>query len=139
MSEKKYESFEEFWPFYVREHSNSVNRAFHFAGTSLAVGAVAAAVLLRRPKLALLAPVAGYGAAWIGHFFIQKNRPATFEYPIWSLRADFMMWGKMFAGTMDDEVARALAEEQPVHSEANGAGSVAYPSPATGDDRHSIN
>ncbi len=102
---KRFESFEEFWPFYVREHSKKLTRQFHFVGTSLALGCAAGALVTRHKWLLLVAPVAGYGPAWLSHFFIEKNRPATFTYPRWSLMADFVMWGKMVAGTMDDEVA----------------------------------
>jgi hypothetical protein len=104
-------TFEEFWPFYVREHSHKLTRQLHFAGTTMALGCVAGAVLTRRRWLLLLAPFAGYGPAWFSHFFIEKNRPATFKHPLWSLRADFVMWLKMIEGTMDAEVDRVLAEE----------------------------
>lgn len=106
----RYQSFEEFWPFYVREHSRKTTRVMHFAGTTAAVGAAVAGLLLRRPKLLALAPVLGYGPAWISHFFIEKNRPATFKYPRWSLMADFVMWSKIASGTMDAEVERVMAE-----------------------------
>ena len=69
-----------------------------------------AAVLTRRPRLVPLALVLGYGPAWIGHFFIEGNRPATFGNPLWSLKGDFVMLGKMIAGTMDDAIAEATAE-----------------------------
>lgn len=106
-------TFEEFWPFYVREHSQKLTRQLHFVGTTLALGCAAGALLTRRRWLLLLAPVAGYGPAWISHFFVEKNRPATFQHPLWSLKADFVMWLKTIDGTMDAEVDRVLAEEQP--------------------------
>ncbi|MBK7584268.1 MAG: DUF962 domain-containing protein [Myxococcales bacterium] len=109
---KRIESFEEFWPFYVRQHSRKLTRQFHFVGTTLAVGCAAAGLLSRSRALLLAAPVAGYGPAWFSHFFVEKNRPATFSYPAWSLAADFIMWGKMLAGTMDDEVAAVLEVER---------------------------
>jgi hypothetical protein len=109
---KRYETFEEFWPYYVREHGKKLTRQFHFVGTSLALGCFAGGLLTRHKWLLLVAPVAGYGPAWISHFFIEKNRPATFTYPRWSLMADFVMWGKMIAGTMDDEVAAANEAER---------------------------
>ncbi len=108
--EKRIESFDEFWPFYVREHKSKLNRQLHFAGTSLALACLAGAVLGKQRWLLLAAPVVGYGPAWIGHFLIEKNRPATFKHPLWSLQADFVMWGKMLAGTMDAEVERVLAQ-----------------------------
>jgi hypothetical protein len=101
-------SFEEFWPHYVAEHSKPETRALHFVGTT--VGMACAAALLARGKWRWL-PVAfvpGYAAAWAAHFFIEHNRPATFEHPLWSLMADYKMVGLMLAGKMTDEAA-ALA------------------------------
>ncbi|HSQ64440.1 MAG TPA: DUF962 domain-containing protein [Polyangiaceae bacterium] len=109
MEKERIQSFEEFWPYYVGEHSKKATRIFHFAGTTFAVGAVAAGVLLRKKWLFALAPLAGYGPAWFSHFFIEKNKPATFDYPAWSLMADFVMWSKMLRGTMDEEVERVMA------------------------------
>lgn len=108
--DKRFESFDEFWPFYVREHKNKLTRQFHFVGTSLALACLAGALVGRKRWLLLAAPIVGYGPAWISHLLIERNRPATFKHPIWSLEADFVMWGKMLAGTMDDEVERVLAQ-----------------------------
>ncbi|HZS41525.1 MAG TPA: DUF962 domain-containing protein [Polyangia bacterium] len=109
--EKRYASFREFWPFYVREHSHPVNRALHFVGTTLvigcAVGAAAGHVYLI-PAM----PVIGYGFAWVGHFLVEKNRPATFKYPLYSLAADFVMWSKIATGKMGEEVRAAHAAVQ---------------------------
>jgi hypothetical protein len=102
------ESFEEFWPYYVRQHSKKLTRQLHFVGTTLALGCAAAGLVTRRRWLLLLAPVVGYGPAFLSHFLVEKNRPATFRYPAWSLAADFIMWGKTLAGTMDDEVTAVL-------------------------------
>ncbi len=104
----RYQSFEEFWPFYVREHSKKLTRRLHFVGTSVALGCAAGAVLTRQKWLLLVAPLAGYGPAWFSHFFVEHNRPATFKYPAWSLMADLVMWKKMLDGTMDAEVERIL-------------------------------
>jgi hypothetical protein len=109
----RFETFEEFWPFYVKQHANKWNRRLHFAGTSLAVASAGLGVLTLRPSLVLLAPVLGYGPAWIGHFVVEGNKPATFHWPAWSLKADFIMWSKMLAGTMDAEVERVLAADAP--------------------------
>jgi hypothetical protein len=103
--------FEQFWPFYVREHANETNRTLHFAGLSLAMGCVAAAALTGRASLLLAAPVLAYGFAWTGHFGFEGNRPATFRYPVWSLRGDFVMWWKIANGTMADEVARVTGRD----------------------------
>ena len=118
MSEERFQSFEEFWPFYVREHSNKWNRRLHFVGTTAAMGLVAAGLLTKKRWLLALAPVAGYGMAWIGHFGIEKNRPATFKYPAWSLRGDFKMWAKMVTFKMDAEVEKALAAEADKNAKA---------------------
>jgi hypothetical protein len=99
-------SFEEFWPYYVAQHSRVSTRRLHFAGTTMVLGALAAAVLVS-PWWALAAPVVGYGPAWIGHFFFEKNRPATFTYPLWSLRGDFRMYRLTLLGRMTPELERA--------------------------------
>ncbi len=112
MSDDRFTSFEEFWPFYVGEHRDSLNRTLHFAGTTAAVSAAVIALALGRPKLALLAPLLGYGPAWVGHFIVEKNRPATFKYPLWSLMGDFKMWSLMARGKMQAEVDRVIAEAE---------------------------
>ena len=89
---RKYKSFAEFWPFYLREHSKPRTRAFHYAGTSLVVLIAVAAVATGNWWLLVAMPVAGYSFAWASHAAVERNRPATFTYPAWSLRADFRMW-----------------------------------------------
>ena len=101
------QSYEEFWPYYVSEHSKPATRALHVFGTTLVLAALAATVLVS-PWWLLVAPFAGYGPAWIAHFFVEKNRPATFTYPLWSLRGDFRMFGLALRGRMGPEVERAL-------------------------------
>ncbi len=111
MSERKYGSFEEFWPFYVSQHSKKATRTLHFIGSTLALGAVAAAAVTRRPALLLGAPLAGYGFAWVSHFFVEQNRPATFTYPLWSLMGDARMWWMTANGAMDAEAERVAATD----------------------------
>jgi hypothetical protein len=106
MSDERIASFDEFWPYYVGEHLDPTTRKLHFVGTAAAVGCLVTGIVTRRPALVLGALVAGYGPAWISHFFIEKNRPATFKYPKWSLLADFKMWGLMAVGEMDAEVEK---------------------------------
>jgi hypothetical protein len=118
--EKRYQTFREFWPHYVREHSKKSNRQLHFVGTTTAVAVLGYAAIARKPALIPLALVAGYGPAWIGHFFIEKNRPATFQYPLWSLLADFKMWSKMARGKMDRAVERAMATADRAEAPSNG-------------------
>lgn len=97
-------TFEEFWPFYVSEHSDPLNRKLHFVGTALAICNLGAFLVTRRKRFLALAPLAGYLFAWIGHFQIEKNRPATFSYPGKSLLADFKMFGLMLCGKMNREI-----------------------------------
>ena len=104
--ETRYQSFEEFWPFYVGEHSKPATRALHFVGTNLGLINLAAAIVLLQPWFLLSGLVSGYAFAWVGHFFIEKNRPATFTYPAWSFRGDFRMLGLMWRGKMTAEVER---------------------------------
>lgn len=103
-------SYEEFWPFYVSQHLRPATRALHFAGTTAVLACLAAAVIVS-PWWALAAPLAGYAPAWLGHFGFEHNRPATFRYPLWSLRGDFRMYRLMWRGRMGDEVVRALRLE----------------------------
>jgi hypothetical protein len=99
-------TYEEFWPYYVSEHSKPATRVLHVFGTTLVLLALAAAVLVS-PWWLLVAPVAGYAPAWIAHFFVEKNRPATFTYPFWSLRGDFRMFALTLLGRMGPELERA--------------------------------
>jgi hypothetical protein len=108
VSEQRYQSFAEFWPFYVREHSVPACRAMHFVGSTLAVAVLVAAILYS-PWLLVAVPVVGYGFAWISHFTIEKIRPASFKYPLWSFIADWKMWAMILVGRMGSEVQRAHA------------------------------
>lgn len=103
-------TLDEFWPFYVSQHLNPVNRRLHFYGTTLGLVLGGGALIFRAPGLAAAALVAAYGFAWAGHFFHEKNRPATFTYPLLSFRADFRMYGLTLRGEMDAEIL-ALTEE----------------------------
>lgn len=103
--EPRHESFAAFWPRYVRDHSLPANRRLHFVGLMIALLLAVCAVVVNA-WLILLAPVAGYGFAWYGHFFVERNRPATFTYPVWSLMGDFRMVWFMLRGRMDAEVER---------------------------------
>jgi hypothetical protein len=106
MEEQRIQTYEEFWPFYVSQHLNSTCRNLHFVGTTIVYGVLAAAALIS-PAYLIAAPLVGYGFAWVGHFGFEKNRPATFKYPLWSLRADFRMHRYMLLGKMNNEISRA--------------------------------
>ncbi|XGC82369.1 Mpo1-like protein [Bdellovibrio bacteriovorus] len=93
-------SFKDFWPFYLGEHSNPLNRRIHFAGTFLVHVIVVLAILNQKWSLLWWLPLVGYGFAWAGHFFIQKNKPATFKHPLWSLIGDFKMFYLMCRGRL---------------------------------------
>ncbi|MBO9541993.1 DUF962 domain-containing protein [bacterium] len=104
--------YEDFWPFYVSQHRDPVCRALHFVGTTGVLVALGLA-LIRSPWWLLLAPLVGYGFAWVGHFVFEKNKPATFTYPLWSLRADFRLYRYMLTGRMDKELERLDLENLP--------------------------
>jgi hypothetical protein len=99
-------SFEEFWPFYVSQHRRHGTRVLHFAGTTLGFLFLARAVASARAVFLLWGLVVAYGLAWAGHFFIEKNRPATFQYPFWSFVGDMKMYGLMWRGRMTAEAER---------------------------------
>lgn len=94
----EYQSFKEFYPFYLSQHNNSVCRLLHFIG-SLVVLAILASVVISGSFAWLFAlPVAGYGFAWVGHFIFEKNRPATFTYPLYSFAGDWLMFWEILTG-----------------------------------------
>jgi hypothetical protein len=103
----RYRSFAEFWPFYLREHARPATRLLHVAGTSLVLLLAVAAVLTRNWWLLAAMPVAGYAFAWASHLAVERNRPATFTYPLWSLRADFRMWRLWLTGGLGRELRAA--------------------------------
>ncbi len=105
---KQITNYAEFWDFYVQEHSKPLTRLFHFVGTSLAL-----VLLLRLIRNGTwyyfpLCVVVGYGFAWFSHFYIEKNKPATFQYPLWSFISDYKMIFYMLTGKMNREVERVL-------------------------------
>jgi hypothetical protein len=107
MTQRQYNSFGEFWPHYVTEHSHPRTRLLHLVGTTVALACVVFFIVTGRWYLIPLALIPGYGAAWIGHFFIEKNKPATFQYPLWSFMGDYKMIWMMLTGRMSGEVERA--------------------------------
>jgi len=95
---QRYTRFADFYAFYLSEHSNRVCRRLHFAGTSLVLVILLIAVAKADARWLLLAPLAGYGFAWIGHFFFEKNRPATFTHPLYSFAGDWVMFWDVLRG-----------------------------------------
>lgn len=101
-----FKSFAEFWPYYLQEHAKPATRALHFAGTGAGLLLAFVALISGNYWLLLAALICGYGPAWIGHFFVEKNRPATFRHPFWSLIADFRMFFFFITGRLGDELRR---------------------------------
>lgn len=95
---KKYQSFADFYPYYLSEHQDTVCRRLHFVGSSLIIFTIIYAVLNAQFVLLWLIPVLGYGFAWVGHFFYEHNRPATFTYPFYSFLGDWVMFKDMLTG-----------------------------------------
>lgn len=89
---KRYTSFREFYPFYLSEHANRTCRRLHFVGSLLVLAIIFLAMATADARWLWLAPIAGYGFAWAGHFFFEKNRPATFSHPLYSLLGDWAMF-----------------------------------------------
>ncbi len=98
--------YSEFWDFYVGEHSQPMNRILHFIGTTLATSLLVWSLATAHYYYIPLSFVFGYGFAWIGHFAIEKNKPATFKYPLWSFISDYKMVFYMLTGRMNTEVER---------------------------------
>jgi len=94
----QFASFSEFYPFYLSEHSNLTCRRLHFVGTSLVIGCLLMLAMSRNPYWILAALLCGYGFAWVGHFFFEKNRPATFKYPFYSFISDWVMYKDILIG-----------------------------------------
>ena len=105
--------FDAFWLEYVREHSHPLNRKLHMIGMSLALACLVAGIFKRRISLLLLVPVFGYGFAWCGHFFVEKNIPKSFSHPLFSLRASALLYWKTLSGEMDAELERARQQQSP--------------------------
>jgi hypothetical protein len=103
MSQQKFNSFGEFWPHYVSEHSRAGTRLLHLIGTTIGIICVVLFILAGKWWLFPLALVPGYGAAWIGHFFIEHNKPATFQHPLWSFMGDYKMIWMMLTGKIKSD------------------------------------
>lgn len=93
-----FRSFAEFYPFYLGEHANRTCRRLHFVGSTLVIAALVLALATGQWRWLWLMPVAGYGFAWVGHYVFEKNRPATFKHPLYSLAGDWVMYAQMLRG-----------------------------------------
>ena len=96
--EKQYKTFGDFYPYYLSEHRNTTCRVLHFIGTSLVLAALVTALITGNAWWFAAMPLAGYGFAWVGHFFFEKNRPATFTYPLYSFAGDWVMYVQLLVG-----------------------------------------
>ena len=105
--EKVYTTFWDFYPYYLTEHARPINRATHFVGTALVIACLIAGIVLKDWRLFVAIPLCGYGFAWFGHFILEKNRPATFKYPFYSLASDFVMFFHIITGQINQKVDEA--------------------------------
>jgi hypothetical protein len=119
---RKFRSFEQFWPYYLHEHSHPRTRALHFAGTTFAVLMTLTWMATGYETFLVLAVLGGYGFAWFSHFVVEFNRPATFGNPLWSLRADLRMYRKWLTGSLDDEFRRAGIRDRRAYSRKSRMG-----------------
>ena len=94
---ERFKTFAEFYPFYLEEHANRTSRRLHFIGTSIALALLIAALVLQIGWLVVLAIVQGYAFAWVGHFFFEHNKPATFKYPRFSFIGDWRLWWEILS------------------------------------------
>ena len=106
----EYRTLAEFWPFYLGEHRDRTNRALHAIGSLLVLGLVGTSIALADPRWLIAAPFAGYGFAWVGHFGFERNKPASFRYPLKSFLCDWRLLALTLAGRIPAELARLEAE-----------------------------
>ena len=111
--DNRIDNYEEFWAFYVGEHRSPVNRFLHYLGTSGGLGLMGLAIVTQSWWPAFVSPVVGYGHAWVGHFFIEGNKPASFSYPGWSFISDIRMLYLALMGQMASEVERLYGSKHP--------------------------
>jgi hypothetical protein len=110
MKTRDFRSFSEFWPYYISQHSKAGTRWLHFVGNTNLFFWFALAAINLSWKMALFAVVSSYGFAWVGHFFVERNIPATFRYPIKAGMGDMLMYYKMIRGTLDEDLKKYLTD-----------------------------
>jgi hypothetical protein len=107
MVDSTFKSFKEFYSFYLSEHKNKTSRILHFIGTFLVLGLLVFLLLAQKEARFWIAlPLTGYGFAWVGHAFFEKNKPATFKHPLWSLRGDFTLFFDILRGKRGFDAAK---------------------------------
>lgn len=97
-TEKEYKSLKEFYPYYLSEHQNKTSRILHFIGTALLLIVLILGFVINQFHYFYYIPLIGYGFAWVGHYFFEKNKPATFKYPFYSLASDFLLFWDILRG-----------------------------------------
>jgi hypothetical protein len=95
---ERIKTYSEFYQFYLTEHNNSTSRRLHFIGTALVFLEVILLSYFNIWNFWFILPITGYAFAWVGHFFFEKNKPATFKYPLWSLTSDFRLFFEILIG-----------------------------------------
>ena len=110
MTEKRFNSFSEFYPYYLSEHSNSTCRTLHYIGSFLVLGVLAYTLITGSWLVLIATPIFGYGFAWAGHFCFEHNRPATFKYPLYSLAGDWVMLKDFVTGNIKSKMEHAIAK-----------------------------
>lgn len=105
--QKTYQSFNEFYPYYLTEHARPINHWLHFVGTLGVISCFVVGLATANGKLLFMMPFFGYGFAWFGHFIFEKNRPATFTYPLYSLGSDFVMFWHILTGQITKKMDEA--------------------------------
>ena len=111
-SAPRIESYHEFWPFYLQQHAKHDTRLWHIVGTGASSVLLVASLISFSYELFFAAVAVGYGPAWLAHLAIEKNRPATFRYPVWSLVSDYRMMAAWLTGRLDRELAEAGVDEK---------------------------
>jgi hypothetical protein len=113
VSDTRIQNWQEFWPFYLGEHRSPFCRLLHVVGSTTAVGLLVLSVVTQNSWALLVALVIGYSLSWIGHFFVERNRPASFRYPLWSFFGDWKMVALFWTRRLDDEVTRLFGDRHP--------------------------
>ncbi len=118
VTDAEIDSFEAYWPVYLRNHSKKSTQVLHLVGMGAALGAVAAGLTSRRRRWFIaLAPALGFGPAWLGHLVFEGNRPTTFDHPLWALRGGLRMAGRWVTGRLKDEIATVIAADEEAEAE----------------------